>query len=150
MVLRILQARLIRNPGTPAAAALYACIVGVTAHVPTAWTLSDALGDPILEILPAAAARTLFANAAEAIPARRITSVPALPAITILAPGFVVLGVVAVLRNKVPVVDVQAPEETDSDASMESKRMIGAIQIVGSFCWAPFIVGQGVSEDLQS
>ena len=55
--------------------------------------------------------RPLFANAAEAIPARRITSVPALPAITILAPGFVV-GVVAVLRNKVPVVDVEAPEES--------------------------------------
>ena len=95
----------------------------------------------------AAATRTLFANAAEACLAQRITSVPALTAITFLAPGFEG-GVVAVARNKVPAEDVEAPDETELDLSLESQRMVCAIHIVGSFFWAPCRVGLGISEDL--
>lgn len=117
--------------------------VAVTAPVLTPCTVAAALGAPILEIRAAAAARTVFTNPAEASPAL----IPALTEITVAAPVSQ-LGIVVVVRNKVPAVNVPAPEQTDPDFSVNSRLMVCTIHPVGSFFWAPCRVGPGVLEDL--
>ena len=107
--------------------------------------MAAALGGPVFEIRAAAAASTLFANVAAA--SDPVARTPAPVAITVTAP-FPQGGIVAVVRNKVPAVDVKAPDETDPDFSVNSRLMVFTIHPVGSFFWTPCRVGPGVLEDL--